>query len=1826
MPNPKQVMENPQQKKKVKFYHVQEEEAEQLYQGSLQETYRHNMEQSRFYKKKAREKNQIPPDNGSFSGFKKVFKALGRFLTGTPNYYELYNKIDSRWEAYNLSEVSHNLEEGSNHILEENSNRDPMTQKVTLQKAGVYQAFTNMAEHGEFFDAAEGDKVLMNLQGDAFSFEEKDEQLSDNEKQALRDATAAREDLARFLEQLKQFKEAHGKLSPENLSKLRSTYLEKKEGSKFSPCGKYIFELVTGVEANKESLDYASKNHPDLLQMIIYTQILNQMDLAIHQMLIPKQLGNDSVLLNLEQYAHLQAQKKETNRLLTELMNKTDIRTEFKNKFESDAQKDALKDKSKEAGAEKTSEKNKDGNEQEGKEANLSTDKKFMTLYTEYSKLAGDNKDAKKQFLIKNLKTLLAAAAEISKNQANEEKADENGVVAPLSVIKDTVSKIANDPFAYDYFADDMDAFDQLMNATACMIPDSEISKTTDKAALSGEITDFYKNRYDSVKKSSLTFYTDGLEEANMHAYSNILLEFYDGFHNKKLEKYNPLFSVVKKISSDPKAYEALLNAPIAKEEFKSIRNLISTDYALHILEGQQLQKDQYYKNLEKAAQELDRSLPVLKTWYKKYPEDLAQKEKEAVTASLKEQIKDFSNLGAPQDEKTDAGKQDSAKDKVKENASDKTKKFLDTLKEFIAKNPVNDKDENAEIYSRIYETLANPQIEVVMKQPKALQDVLNLSSFILKGNQAVTDLAYTSYSTLTQALQAEQERLKAEQDKKELHDEVQGAVSKEKALERINDQIEILKKKAKNPGSALNTKKLINSLMTFIDKYTVISKDAKDKNKKQITKEEILSVLKYSPKSLKHPETLKSLLEFADSITKNQSLTDPKVFAQSWRIAKDAIAQERKIELDETLKDIIKKHKDTEINKILKEIKEKKEKKEQETFQSMVNAILRQKAVEFGADQDPEQSINAKQEPIKAEQEPIKAEQEPIKVEQEPIKVEKVEKEAEKVKNVADVQLQDINEANLQNINEEKKTITFWTKMTGFVTTISAWLSKPFKKKSVANNVEIKPQEISENDMKEITENDLKEINDLDDIGLLDEYEEEEGLKIEPVNNENLELNRNSKIQEDNKEEDNEIKNEDLKKMEDLKVDKIPEVQKQHLQDVEDNNNLKPKNIEKDKTESKNVENNDISNNKEVVNKEKKDEKVIQNNVEHNENLQKQGEDKEISEKEDINKSTNSNSITESESPNTQINDKEGILEQNRNSKIPEDNKDQKPENIQEDNTKLNNVESLKNKAFSKMETGLGNEETNNIEAKPTNASGIPFRVIFNKNKTDVQKQLDEAQKKVDDEYNQHQNQNPTNIDRIGKAFSNYQFDKDVDEDLENLNAKMILSKINKKLNTQNQKVEKEEWEKADEEDRLKEERRIKKKLKNNTTSQNTINDTNNNLGGNQQPERLIFPKTFRDMQNNKYNVTNEMQFQFLQLQDKSCQNSTDKLIKQNAKYQPEYYVNHQLLYEAFIRNPQNILFVKLLNLLKCNDPDTLIEEKDKLKAEYNTRIDPLLLEHLEKRAAKLQALKIVPLPKWRSDICTVRNNQFNLQKKYYQDKKTLNVCWSIALSNLLACQGINILPEYIRATRVDDSQLIYQGQYSQSSVFSQSQRGQFSSVKQGFDQLLSCRKQLSPNQESSLDAIKNYECIEEDYEAYYRIAESKAEEDNKKSPLNPVKEPLTWEEWFIENLKKAFGGTELTHNTASNASAMSIADDNHVITILGCKNSKHPENPILFIHDSLDESKTVTTVVGLKNLICAKHDIDIHSNKQDEQEKMQRILLRTGISYLKKKNQGNH
>lgn len=1272
MPNPKQVMENPQQKRKVKFYHVQEEEAEQLYQGSLQETYRHNMEQSRFYKKKAREKNQIPPNNGSFSGFKKVFKALGRFLTGTPNYYELYNKIDSRWEAYNLSEVSHNLEEGSNHILEENSNRDPMTQKVTLQKAGVYQAFTNMAEHGEFFDAVEGDKVLMNLQGDAFSFEERDEQLSDNEKQALRDATAAREDLARFLEQLKQFKEAHGKLSPENLSKLRSTYLEKKEGSKFSPCGKYIFELVTGVEANKESLDYASKNHPDLLQMIIYTQILNQMDLAIHQMLIPKQLGNDSVLLNLEQYAHLQAQKKETNRLLTELMNKTDIRTEFKNKFESDAQKDALKDKSKKAGAEKTSEKNKDGNEQEGKEANLSTDKKFMTLYTEYSKLAGDNKDAKKQFLIKNLKTLLAAAAEISKNQSNEEKADENGVVAPLSVIKDTVSKIANDPFAYDYFADDMDAFDQLMNATACMIPDSEISKTMDKAELVKKINNFYPSGYNLVKQDLANHFVSNLEDAEVvqveddkeQKYHSIMLEFYDGFHSKKLEKYNPLFSVVKKISYDPKAYKALLDAPIAKKEFISIRNLISTDYALHILEGQQLQKDQYYKNLERAAQELDSSLPVLKTWYKKYTKDLTQKEKEEVTASLKEQIKNLKNPDAPQDEKTDAGKQDSAKDKVKENASDKTKKFLDTLKEFIAKNPVNDKDENAEIYSRIYETLANPQIEVVMKQPKALQDVLNLSHFILKGNQAVTDSAYNSYSTLTQTLQAEQERLKAEQSKKELHDEIQGAVSKEKALERINDQIEILKKKAKNPHSILNTQKLINSLMIFIDKYTVISKDAKDKNKKQITKEEILSVLKYSPKSLKHPETLKSLLEFADSITKNQSLTDPKEFAQSWRIAKDAIAQERKVELDEAVK-----------------------------------------------------------------------------------------------------------EKDSKNINKQPL--------------------------------------------------------------LLD-----------------------------------------------------------------------PKNL----------------------------------------------------------------------------------------------------------------------------------------------------------------------------------------------------------------------------------------------------------------------------------------PRTFEEMEKIPYTVTPKMEADFLAIQTDLCQRSKWTEVINNSQKAPEYYVSYSQLYDKIFAYPDNVLLVKLINLLKCNDSETLIRERSKLYAKFGEKIDIHLYNHLKQRAALLEKINQT-YAKQKINPCPIEPNSFNPYPLETQIEKPINICWSIGLSNLLACQGIRIPSQYIRAARKEDANFFTNSELKnpymyESTIYSQSSYGQFGSVKRGFDQI------------SYLDVVKNYDCVESNFAA----SEKKATEKD-------------WYDWFISKLEEAFGGNDFNKN---HSSAMTFTNDKHVITILGFDNliSEDPEKIILYVHDSLDAQNTI-------------HPMTLKQLKQTQLDKENKTFNDTGICYLKKKEQ---
>ncbi len=1523
MPNPKQVMENPQQKKKVKFYHVQEEEAEQLYQGSLQETYRHNMEQSRFYKKKAREKNQIPPDNGSFSGFKKVFKALGRFLTGTPNYYELYNKIDSRWEAYNLSEVSHNLEEGSNHILEENSNRDPMTQKVTLQKVGVYQAFTNMAEHGEFFDAVEGDKVLMNLQGDAFSFEEKDEQLSDNEKQALRDATAAREDLARFLEQLKQFKEAHGKLSPENLSKLRSTYLEKKEGSKFSPCGKYIFELVTGVEANKESLDYASKNHPDLLQMIIYTQILNQMDLAIHQMLIPKQLGNDSVLLNLEQYAHLQAQKKETNRLLTELMNKTDIRTEFKNKFESDAQKDALKDKSKKAGAEKTSEKNKDGNEQEGKEANLSTDKKFMTLYTEYSKLAGDNKDAKKQFLIKNLKTLLAAAAEISKNQSNEEKADENGVVAPLSVIKDTVSKIANDPFAYDYFAINMTDFDQLMNATACMITDSEVSKTTDKAALSGEITDFYKNNYSSTKKGSLIFFTEGLEEPEKlqakkdttHAYHNIMLEFYDGFHSKKLEKYNPLFSVVKKISSDPKAYKALLNDPFAKEEFKWIHNLISMDYGLHILEDQQLQEDLYYKNLEKAAQELDCSLPVLKTWYKKYPEDLAQKEKEEVTASLKEQIKNFNNPDAPQDEKTDAGKQDTAKDKVKENASDKTKKFLDTLKEFIAKNPVNDKDENAEIYSRIYETLANPQIEVVMKQPKALQDVLNLSNFILKGNQAVTDLAYNSYSTLTQALQAEQERLKAEQDKKELHDEVQGAVSKEKALERISEQVELLEKKAKNPHSILNTQKLIDSLTAYIEnhlvieKYSVVEKyvegekEKKRTIKKQVSKDELLKVLKDSPKFINHPETLNQLLDFADSVKKDQSQTAPKAFAQSWAITKEALVKEQKEqkehETSEKISKKINKIKVKKLNnlketkekiKIIKEIKEIKKQEERErrnAAQNLLNDIFDKKV--------------GLEPPINAELEPE------------------------------------------QRLNEKKKTITFWTKMTGFVTTISAWLSKPFKKKS--------------------------------------------------------------EIPEDNKEE--------------------------------------------------------------LLQKEK---------------------NKKISENKDI-EATNSNSITESKS------------------------------------------------SRSKKQTGQ----------------------------------------------------------KFKAAFKNYKFSLDIEADAEELQN--AIKEYNER--------EKEKQEKES------------KNIKINFINKNTIKGKNDsssisqdNITPNPQQLNLMdFPRTFKGMEKVSYKVPDEMKQEFLDLQKNLILQYHSNLDRRkNARNVPEYYMNFSDLYNMWLHNPTNILLVKLINLLKCNNPRILRKELSVLYNNYyegkkasEIEIDPLLLLHLTRRSELLDELNMLDTANEafldtnpNEELCPTKSKHFVPEKLESQANGPINICWSIGLSNLLACQGIKIPSKFIRAARVEDAKFELSDGFQESDIYTQSTYGEFGNVHRGFQQI------------SYLNVVKNYDCVE----STFQEALIETQESNK---------IVDWYDWFISKLKEAFGGDNFDKN---HSSAMTFSNDKHVVTILGFDNleSKDPAQIQLYVHDSLYTTDKGTSEI--RSMTLTDFKTKYIPQKNDELENMHAMAM-TSICYLKKKQQ---
>ncbi len=117
MPKPdEQLQEKPQQIKSP-YVSFKQDEKQKLRGDSLMDTYAHDQEKMRSYYKTAEKRGETPEQVKSSSKFKKCFKALGRFLTGMPNYGDLYENTKAQWEGFNLDEVSLKLKEESDQIL-----------------------------------------------------------------------------------------------------------------------------------------------------------------------------------------------------------------------------------------------------------------------------------------------------------------------------------------------------------------------------------------------------------------------------------------------------------------------------------------------------------------------------------------------------------------------------------------------------------------------------------------------------------------------------------------------------------------------------------------------------------------------------------------------------------------------------------------------------------------------------------------------------------------------------------------------------------------------------------------------------------------------------------------------------------------------------------------------------------------------------------------------------------------------------------------------------------------------------------------------------------------------------------------------------------------------------------------------------------------------------------------------------------------------------------------------------------------------------------------------------------------------------------------------------------------------------------------------------------------------------------------------------------------------------------------------------------------------------------------------------------------------------
>ena len=1712
MPKPDQQTENVQKKanKDNKFYDPLKEQEGQLYKDSLMETYLHNVDQYPSYVKKAHEHRQVPPENGSFSGFKKVFKGLGRFLTGTPNYYELYDKTESNWGAFNLYEVSDELKKDSDEILLKNEKTDPKTKKKEIPRDDVYTAFTKMSKNGQFFDSNEGPDVLMNFLNEDLQ-QNKEEDLQQEQKdqknqegkekdkaekkskkdeeaeKKLQDARTAAKALEKFRGQLKYFKDGNGSLSPESVAALQEDFFFN------NACSKYIFELITGAKASPESFEFANKNHPLMIQMIFYTQILNQMDIAINQILRVKNtniLGTS--MLNLEQYAHLLAQKKETNRLLTELMSKTDIKKDFENKFSGNAQKDAAK-----ADQEEIKENDKIKKEEPNKKVQA-LGRDFIKLQNEYKELIqGKQQDKQQAFLRKNLKKILNLAAEISESQGSEEEKDADGFLTPKSKIKNYVGELAKDPFAFDYFLipKHIEGLKYLLNGVAYMIPGSKISQGNNGNGIAADLS-IYKETYSQVKKTEAAFATEALEhpdslllmlpnqkeaEVDSEKKSNqenkqtdsektlqnmealhFLKETYKGFHSEELENFNNLYSVFNKITGDQEALQALLATSLELQQFQDVYKLITLDHALYILEKQSLQKNEYYGTLTREIQKFQASLPLLERWYKIYTANIAKKEKEQSEKEKEQSAKDFSDQLKLLKDKAQG------KDKQNNIETTNAEKLLATLKNFIEKNPINEDNNNAAIYNRISQSLTNANIVKIIKKPTNLEHVLSLSEFILKMNQdnsilsdAEIEKITNSYQTITAALQKAQEKADSEEldakkktykqiarnDLKAENDSAKKRISGNnlsEVLEMIN--VKYIANADKDPISPKDARKLVNAFSKFIEAHPA-SEEEKSAEVYKRTVEFLGNGYIYT--SLKDEATLKAFLQIVDYVKIQKNPADLGRSKQA--DDKDSKIESSLIKVEERLHAVE---------------EETKQNKKQQLKTDAKNAIMKAVVAErlgYKVDDIYMRYFNAKvknsqqQIPKKTAENLVNALRNFIALN--PVdKASKVDPENQDKKALYERIMKSLTNHYASTVIQNKNNLWLYMQLLSHVmdNQENPWLKERALLKEKAPTLTLKR-----------TGTEMANTND-EILSTLQSFETSlirEQLKSRQKHPNNKKVTR-------------EIQTGSLNFYPTRKgFNGLPA------------NETNPEEIEEQKK------------------REKEDQRILNQQID-----------------DQINK----------------IEEKKGVEE--RRSSLQT----------------LNEFEAVPKQEAVKIQT----KKTGFITTIST-----WFSKILGK-------------KSAEATMNADTNPLMQEIDAIGSL-------KELAEEEIKVEKKIHENIINEKPNDIKQEKNNEEEAQEKQEEINEEPVQEKKQPVQKNIIRSKLEIKNNK----------ILPNSFKEISN--FKATPQMEQEFKKVQEKIIRDCSFDERKAAAKSQPEYYANFNELYKEMVAHSTNVLLVKLVTLLKCNDPKVLREELNTLSKNY--KLDPLLVSHFESRIKLLNELKTVKPGRAPSIV----REHFYLTSASLeaQGKTQLNICWSIALSNLLACKGIKITSQQIRAARDENADLnidttenkqTYKISYTASPGFYQNQRGAESSVSQGFKQI------------SHLDVMKNYTCIEKNY------AIEKSQDDL-----------LTWNDWFISKLKEAFCSDKKT-SKGNATSAMSLSNGKHIITILGfdTTGAENQDDIKIYIHDSLfkDDPQTgeqrnnkilAMTLGCLKNTYLTEGEGEFKYFNDDNTE----------ISYLKKK-----